>query len=631
MMNKLRSLIVSLALLAAPVLAQVPVGDFFRDAEVSSVSLSPTGEYMTVSVPQEDRTILAAFRVADMKLVAKWDYGEKQHIEGVRWVNDRRFLMYATYKVGRFDSRVGTPDLYASDVDGKNRTDIPNGGTYQIIDTLEDDDKYVLVARSVDQAFLSKLNVYDGRVITVASAPLRFGTFLHDNAGQLKYAVGSNEEGDTIILERQGEGWKTISTTATGGSLRVPVGFAPDDRSVIFQVSDKGEPGRLVQFDPASGQETLLSDNPRVSINDFLLSADERHLLAVEYMDGVPGYQFVDKQHEESKVYAGLVNAFPDHVVSFPGISRDGRYILLFAHSDVDPGNYYLFDRQTGQAKFLLSVMSWIKPEQMAPMEPISFKARDGLEIHGYLTRPLGSEGKRLPLILHPHGGPHGPRDEWGFNPEVQFLANRGYAVLQVNFRGSGGYGRAFEEKGYRAWGTTMIDDMTDAVDWAVARGMADPKRLCVYGASYGGYASLQSVVREPTKYRCAIGYVGLYDMSLWMRDSDVSEEEFGRNYQRRVFPESQAGRDEQSPARNVDRIQVPLMLVHGAKDERVPISQYNELMSSLKAAGKAPEVTIVEAKEGHGFYDYDNQVELYTAMEAFLAKHLGSTRSDAP
>ncbi|PZO05684.1 MAG: hypothetical protein DCF27_13635 [Lysobacteraceae bacterium] len=624
---------VSLALGTCAVQAQsVPVGDFFKDPEFSNVSLSPTGEYITVSVPQADRTVLAAFRVSDMKLVAKWDYGEKRHIDRVRWVNDDRFLLYVTRKLGRFDARVGTADVYASNVDGTKRADIPNGGFYGIVDLSWDDPRTVLVARSIDSAFLSKLDVYTGEVRTVASAPLRAGTFLVDHEGEVRYAMGQEEDLDFVTLRRNGESWATVHTAEMGGSVQRPVVFSADNKRVVFEVSDKGEPARLVMMDPEANTSTPLVGNANVESVDYLFSSDERDLLAVGYMDGLPNYEFVNKDHVESKTYAGLINAFPDHAVSFGGISRDGRFVLFRAYSDVDPGSYYMFDRKTGQAKFLLAAMDWIKPEQMSTMQAISFVARDGTKVHGYLTLPRNGSGKNLPLILHPHGGPHGPRDMWGFNPEVQFLANRGYAVLQVNFRGSGGYGNAFERMGYRNWGTTMIDDMTDAVDYVVRQGIADQSRVCTYGASYGGYAALQTVVREPTKYKCTIGYVGVYSLPLMFKDGDIPETETGRNFLNRVMPETLAEQQSQSPAFNVDKIRIPVMLVQGAKDQRVPISQYNLLRERLEAAGRAPEVTIVEDKEGHGFYDYQNQVDLYTAMEAFLGKHIGGSKpSTAP
>lgn len=609
---------------------RLPIEDFFKDAEFTSVSLSPTGEYITVSVPEGDRTLLAAFRVSDMELVGKWDYGANKHIDRVRWVNDERFLLFVSEKVGRYDFRVGRPDVYASNVDGTQRADIPNGGTYQIVDTLDSDPRSILVSRSIDSAFLFRLDVYDGRTRTVATAPIRFGSFLVDRDGAVRYAIGSEESGASVTLRRQGEDWEEVHTSPMGGSVRFPLGFAEDGKSVYFAVSEDGGPSRIVLIDPETREERELAGNPHVDPVDMLPSSSRDRMLAVAFMDGYPEYNFIDAGHEESRVYAGLINAFPDHAVSFSGVSRDGRYILFRAYSDVDPGSFYLFDRQENQAKFLLASRDWIDPEKMSPMRPFSMTARDGTRLHGYLTLPAGVPPENLPLILHPHGGPHGPRDMWGFNPDVQFLANRGYAVLQINFRGSGGYGQAFERMGYRNWGTTMIDDMTDAVRFVAQQGIADANRVCVYGASYGGYAALQSVVREPDMYRCAIGYVGLYSKDLWMRDSDVARRDEGRAYQAQVFPETQAERQAQSPADQVDRINVPVMLVHGARDQRVPISQYNLLKRRLEEAGKPPEETIVERNEQHGFYDLGNQVNLYTRMEAFLDRHIGDKRQTA-
>jgi dipeptidyl aminopeptidase/acylaminoacyl peptidase len=624
-------LLAGVCLLLIAVVAQasrLPVGHFFKDPEFTSVSLSPTGEYITVSKLEEDRTVLAAFRVADMKLVGKWDYGADRHIDRVRWVNDERFLMYVSFKVGRFDFRVGTPDVYATNVDGKRRIDIPNGGTYQHVSTLWDDPEHVLVQRSVDSAFLFRMNVYTGRTLPAATAPLRFGSFVVDHENNIRYAVGASERNESITLRRDGEGWTEIHRAEMGGSVRRPLGFAADNRRVLFAVSENGEPSRLVMLDPESGEETLVVSNDRVEYSSALVSSDDRHLLAIGLEDGLPSYSFVDAEHAESKVYAGLIQAFPNHAVRFGGVSRDGRYFLVRVYSDIDPGAYYLFDRQTVQAKFLLARMDWIKPETMSPMRPISLTARDGTPLHGYITIPNGSDGRNLPLILHPHGGPHGPRDVWGFNPEIQFLANRGYAVLQINFRGSGGYGNAFERAGYRNWGTTMIDDMTDAVQWTVDQGIADSDRICTYGASYGGYAALQTVVREPERYRCTIGYVGVFSLPLMFKDGDIPKEESGRNFLKRVMPETLAEQQRQSPAYNIDKINIPVMLVHGAKDIRVPMSQYNALKRALEKAGKPPEVTVVEKKESHGFYNFDNQVKLYTRMEAFLDRHIGSGRS---
>lgn len=632
-MKKVGVALVSLALMAFSGLGlakEVPLGDFFKDPEFTSVSLSPKGDYITVSVPRSDRTLLAAFRVSDMRLVGKWDYGPKRHIDRVMWVNDERFFMYVSHKLGRFDFRVGTPDVYASNVDGTRRADIPNGGYFGVVDMLDDDPRKILVSRSIEHAFLFSLDVYTGEARPAATAPIRFGTFLVDSNGKVRYAMGNEENLDSVTLRRDGDAWKEVHRARMGEGRRSPRGFDEFDKNVLFEVSSKGEPEQVVLVDPESGTEKVLSRNDNVVPGRYLVSSDKKTLLGVSYLDGLPEYHFIRPEHPESKVYAGLINAFPQHAVSFRGTSDDGRLILFIAYSDVDPGSYYLYDRDTGKAKFLLSAMEWIKPAEMSPMKAISFMSRDGRKIHGYLTVPRNSTGKNLPLIFHPHGGPHGPRDGWGFNPEVQFLANRGYAVLQVNFRGSGGYGNAFEKLGYRNWGTTMVDDMTDGVRWAIAQGIADKNRICTYGASYGGYAALQTVVREPDMYKCTIGYVGVYSLPLMFSDGDIPETKSGRSFLERVMPETLAEQRAQSPAFNVDRINIPVMLVQGEKDQRVPMSQYKSLRDALAEAGKPAEITVVEEKEGHGFYDFQNQVDLYTKMEAFLDKYIGSSNKSA-
>jgi dipeptidyl aminopeptidase/acylaminoacyl peptidase len=615
---------------AANPVPELPVGDFFKDAEYTSVSMSPGGTYLAVSVPQADRTVLAILRTSDLSIQSKFDYGENKHIDDIAWVSDQRFIMFVTQKVGRFDFRIGRADMYIANVDGSRRIDVPGGNFYSLVDTLRDDDRHVLVSRSIDNSFLYRLDTFTGEVDTVATSPLDFGTFIVDREGEVRYAVGGDEDNSQATYRRVGDDWQLVHRREMGeGGAQVPLGIAEDGR-VIMSLSDDGEPSRVSKVDPATREETLLAKNENVEPIGWLSSSDGRDLLAVRFMDGIPAYQWVDTDHPETKLAAGLVQAFPNHAVAIQDISEDGNLVLLTAYSDVDPGSAYLFNRKTGQARFLMSRMSWIKPEQMSEMRPITFKARDGVELHGYLTVPRGSDGKNLPLILHPHGGPHGPRDMWGFNPEVQFLANRGYAVLQINFRGSGGYGDAFEAKGYRNWGTTMVDDMTDAVRWTIGQGIADPGRICTYGASYGGYAALQSVVREPEMYRCTIGYVGVFSIPLMFKDGDIPQSESGRAYLRRVHPESLAEQRSQSPAYNIDRIRVPVMLVHGERDQRVPMSQFRLLRDRLVDAGRPPEKIVLEEKEGHGFYDFQNQVDLYTAMEAFLDRHIGPSAAGA-
>lgn len=630
-MKLLSRLALMLMLLPSLLMArEVPIQDFFKDPEFSSITLSPDGKHMAVTVPQADRTVLAVLRVSDQGIVGKWDYGENRHFREVLWANDNRLLFRVGFKTGKFDFETGKADLYASNIDGSGRIDIPNGNYYDILDLTPSDPDTILVQRSVESAFLFKLNVNSGKITTVATAPVRYGSFLLDHDGKVRYVSGEMDDGRSLTYRRDGEKWTQVHESERGGATYRPLGFAADNKRVYVAKGMDGKPESIVLLDLDTREEKQVSNNGTVSPSDYLWSSDEKTLLAVFYEDGIPYWDFVAPDYPETKVYAGLVKAFPGKAVIFLDTTQDGRYIGLRAYSDTAPSEAFMFDRQTGKAKFLAASRDWIKPAEMSIMKPIEVKARDGLMLHGYLTVPKGSDGKNLPLIVNPHGGPHGPRDEWRFNPEVQLLANRGYAVLQINYRGSGGYGNAFERAGYRKWGTAMQDDLTDSVKWAISQGIADRSRVCIYGASYGGYAALMSVVREPDLYKCTVGYVGVYDLDIQRTASDTAEIKSGQSYLNDVYPTTVGERHAQSPAYGVDRIKVPIMLVQGEKDVRVPIKHMNFLISQLKSVGKQPEEVIVEKKEAHGFQDLGNQVNLYTKMLVFFDKYIGPASASA-
>lgn len=617
-------LLASLLLGAQAAARQVPIDDFFKDAEFTSISLSPDGKHMAVTVPQSDRTVLAVLRVSDKGIVGKWDFGENRHFRQVLWANNDRLLFNITFKTGRYDFETARGNMYASNIDGSKRIDIPNGEYYRVVSLTPEDPRTILVERSLANAYLSTLDVYTGKVTTVATAPVERGTFLVDHEYKPRFAYGEMNDGRNVTYRRDGDKWTLVHESERNGATYRPLGFAADNQHVYMAKGEQGRPETVVLLDMQTREEEQLSSNGTVSPSAYLWSSDRKTLLGVQYEDGIPYWDWIDLQHPESLVYAGLVKAFPGKAINFLRPSSDGRYLAMRVYSDKQPSEAFLFDRQTKQATYLAGSMDWIKPEEMSPMKPISFMARDGLELHGYLTIPAGSDGKNLPMIVNPHGGPHGPRDEWGFNPEVQLLANRGFAVLQVNFRGSGGYGNAFEGKGYRKWGTAMQDDLTDAVRYVVAQGHADPNRVCIYGASYGGYAALMSAVREPDLYRCTVGYVGVYDLDA-QYDADFAGQKFGQSYLKDVYPESKAERMEHSPAYGVARLKAPVMLVHGEKDVRVPIKNLHFLVEKMAAVGKKPEVVVIEPKEAHGFRDLKNNVNLYTKMLAFFDKYIGT------
>lgn len=349
-------------------------------------------------------------------------------------------------------------------------------------------------------------------------------------------------------------------------------------------------------------------------------------VIAVETMPGLPQVHIIEPDDPKAEDLASLYQAFDGQHVTITSNTRDGHLMVVRVSSDRNPGQYYLFNDKTGQASFLFASKPEIDSTQMASMRPVTFQARDGVTVHAYLTLPVGSSAKDLPLIVNPHGGPHGIRDMWGWDPEVQYFASHGYAVLQVNYRGSGGYGMKFQDLGYGHWATTMQDDLADAVQWAVKQGTVDPNRICIYGASYGGYAAMENAERYPNLYRCVAGYVGLYDLKT-MSDSDYTHYAAGRNYNGTVVGRNDAQLAADSPVNGAGKINAPVFIIYGGQDKRVVPANAEEMMTALDKAGKKYQ-KLYEPLEQHGFYKPKHRYEVYTQLLAFFDANIGP---DAP
>jgi dipeptidyl aminopeptidase/acylaminoacyl peptidase len=302
--------------------------------------------------------------------------------------------------------------------------------------------------------------------------------------------------------------------------------------------------------------------------------------------------------------------------------------VLIDSRSDVSPGTFYLYDKRAGKIEWLADSMPWLDPKKLSPVKPVRYKARDGLEIPAYLTVPRGASGKDMPMVVMIHGGPWVSGDHWRFNPEVQFLASRGYAVLQPNFRGTTRYGWKHFSSSFKQWGLAMQDDITDGVRWAIDQGIADPKRICIYGASYGGYAAMMGLAKTPELFKCGINYVGVTDLPLFLTISwsDYAYSDFVSYGAKTMVGDVDRELDQlkkTSPTELAANIQAPVLMAYGAEDRRVPIEHGNRMKAALDRAGKKYQ-WMVGAGEGHGFRDMRNQEMFYGAMEKFLAENIG-------
>jgi len=401
------------------------------------------------------------------------------------------------------------------------------------------------------------------------------------------------------------------------------MGSAADGRIYATQ-SDGKATEAFGTIDTATGAFAELFHDPVSDPASYILATDGATVLGVVTEAGAPRVTMIEDASPDAEIYASLSSAFPGQFVNLASATSNGNQIIVSVSSDKNPGELYLYDRGTGKARFLMQGRQWLDAKQMGSVKPISLTTRDGLKVHGYLTIPNGSDGKNLPMIVNVHGGPMGPRDNWRFNQETQLLASRGYAVLQVNYRGSGGFGKAFQDKAYGAWADGIMNDVIDATRWAIAQGYADKERVCIYGGSFGGYASLMAPARDPELFKCAFGYVGLYDAQLQMKLSDTSKSASGMRYLVRAFGNTRTEQDAMSPINHVDKIKLPVYLAAGARDARCPPEHTEAMHKALAAAGNPPEGMIIQSGEQHGFYKEENNLKLYTEMLNFFDRHIG-------
>jgi dipeptidyl aminopeptidase/acylaminoacyl peptidase len=399
--------------------------------------------------------------------------------------------------------------------------------------------------------------------------------------------------------------------------------IANDNETLYLTAFDSADTGALHRLSLSTGElSPALFTDPDAEIDAFVTSRGGGELYGVLLNRERPRYHWFDQGRAavQATIDASLRGTFNQIIDA----SADDQVLLIHAYSDRDPGTYYVFDREKKRLVAIGRVNNRIDPARSQPMHAIRYQARDGRTIHGFLTRPANAEGQRVPLILLPHGGPFNIRDRWGYNAEVQFLASRGYAVLQPNFRGSSGYGREHLHAARLEWGRTMQDDLTDAVQWAIAEGIADPNRLAIYGASYGGYAALAGVTFTPELYRCAINYVGVTDLAILNRQTWQyhRDREIQAYYQHWMDNDPKTMR-ERSPVHHVERIRVPTLHAYGENDPRVDIQHWTRLRAQLDRHGKPYEYLRLE-DEGHGFDRSANRIRFYSTMVAFLDRHLG-------
>ena len=605
----------------APAPPLIPLRDFFRNPEGAAYQISPGGDYISWMAPWENRLNVFVQPVGGGEPRRLTD-ATKRDLAGYFWAAKDQIVYLQD------DGGDENFHLFAINADGTNRQDLTPfpGVRVGVVDDLRDDEDHLLISMNKRDARVFdvfRLNTRTGAMELVAENPGSVSDWVTDHDGKVRAAVQTDGV-NTELLYRATEEEPLKKVLVTDFRESVSPLFFTFDNKELYAASNLGrDKTAIVRLDPATGKELeLIFEHPEVDTSALLASDKRKVITAAAFTRDRQEYHFFDEWRRD--LQKKLEEKLPGVEVALSSMNLDEDKFIVRSHSDRTRGAFWFYDTKTDELRKLADVSPWLDENQMAAMKPVRVTARDGLVLPGYLTLPPGVEPKNLPAVLLVHGGPWA-RDDWGFDGGAQFLANRGYAVLQINFRGSTGYGRAFWEKGFKQWGKTMQDDVTDAARWIVSEGIADPKRIAIYGGSYGGYAALAGMAFTPGVYAAGISFVGPSNLFTLLETVPPYWEPMRKmNYEMIGDPE----KDKElltaaSPLFSADKIQSPLLIAQGANDPRVKKAESDQIVEALKKRG-VDVPYIVRENEGHGFANEENRMYFYRAVERFLAKHLG-------
>ncbi|MCW8869593.1 MAG: prolyl oligopeptidase family serine peptidase, partial [Proteobacteria bacterium] len=509
---------------------------FFKRPDIKNIQVSPDGEHIVAVVVRGKEKVAAILNISNPvkpKIIRTFNPPKHEFVSSVFWANNERIIFTTEERQTSLTSPRGTGKFYAGNVDGTNRRVIAGVGKNTnghlvtgLLDRVHSDKDNIIISsinRSEGKSRVDWLNVNTGNTKHITTTPLSGGSsFVIDHNHEVRFVLGRIEDTtkqDIMYRENEDSEWQSFEHPFEG-DINI-AGFDGTNRYAYIISDDKNKFG-LYQYDTKDKNFKPLVKDSVSTIDGVMWDNHDKEIIAVKFHVGKPHYKFISENNEKAALQQSLANSFPDSFVQITSMSRDSERASILVSSDSNPGSQYLWDKKTNKLYPLGPLLPQIDPQTMSQQKAIVVKTRDGIDLHGYLTYRPDIELKDRPTIVVVHGGPHGPYDRWGWNPETQLFANRGYLVLQINYRGSGGFGEQFMKSGYKKWGVEMQDDITDATRWAIDEGLADPDKICIYGASYGGYAVLSGITREPDLYQCAFAFVGVYDLSLMFESGDI-------------------------------------------------------------------------------------------------------------
>jgi dipeptidyl aminopeptidase/acylaminoacyl peptidase len=604
---------------------RIPVREFFRNPEQGGFKISPDGKSISMLKPFERRMNVHVQSVSELATgsAPRQVTSERDRDIVEYWWKGNNQILYLLDSGGDENFH-----LFGVDLNGgvaKDLTPLP-GVRAQVVDELIDKENEILVAlnhRNPELFDVYHLDLLTGELKMIVENPGGVMDWLTDHDGVVRVGIVSDGVNRTMLYrETENDAFKEVITTHFRDTL-TPIFFTFDNTS-IFAASNLGrDKEAIVIFDPRTGKEVKeIFAHPEVDVDLLSYSWKRKVPTIIHYTTWKRERHYLDSVMRD--IVEAVTAKLPGYEVLFTSHNDSEDVFIIRTYSDRSLGAFFMYEVNGNKLTKLADVSPWLDENDMVEMKPVSFTSRDGLTIHGYLALPKGRGEKNLPVVINPHGGPW-VRDRWGYNPEMQLFANRGYAVFQMNYRGSTGYGKKFWEASFKQWGKKMQDDLTDGVHWLIEQGIADKDRVAIYGGSYGGYATLAGVAFTPDLYACAIDYVGVSNLftfiesipPYWRPMVEMMYEMVGHPVKDKELLR------EGSPVYHADKITTPLMVIQGAKDPRVNIDESNQIVEALRSRG-VDVPYIVKENEGHGFRNEENRFEVYEAMEVFLAKHLG-------
>ena len=627
----------------------IPVEDFAKAPQYYNVIISPTGEYLAVDMLATNGShTIAILKTSDMSVVSQIPPSKTEMPFNPVWVNNDRLVVQVAKKEGTLLELSSNGELYAINANGSKkemlitsqawtaRGSVKSGGNdldgyAEVINVLRKDIEHVLIAfypsgaeRPMTKPKVYRLNVNNGKISNGVIAASKGAHFITNDNGDIAYSIGIDAQKDTHYLVHAYEKneWVPKNSFAAANKKILGIVTIQGKNEVLVEVTSSTETNKIYKLDLVTNKKTILFHNKEVDPTSLERDIETGELVAVRIDTPYPDVAIINPKHPYGYWYPALQKVFKGKRVIITSATKDYSLLTVAVDADNEASQFYIFNTKTKKLAFLLNAKSWMKKEQLASTQGFQVITGDNVTLNGYLTLPKG-KSKNVPMVVMPHSGPQGRRDFWGYNDDVQFLASRGYAVLQVNYRGSGGYGHGFEQSGHKKWGTEIQNDIVDATQWAINAKIADPKRICIYGSAFGGYSALMSAMLEPEMYQCAIGYAGVYNLELLLGAGDGQVLGLWKNDLKEAIGNDKEQLAEYSPINHIDELKVPVLLIHGKDDKQADVKHCYQMEKALKKANHPFEAMLVN-KEGHGFYDEKNRKALYKRMEKFLAKNIG-------